>query len=204
MESPKRIYHSRKHQPFRLPPELKEFNERNPGAPFYILVACWAFLKGTPVTVRDVREEFQVSLRRASDLLEYLTEHGTDTVHAECVLIPAAQGSKCVRRAWTVFKVNFRPFLGSKKMNQDSADILVSAVGNLLSQECKKQSFINDELAMELERAYFWRRAAARWFEVLQYCDTEEQQEWIIRRRRYCFDNMRRSDGDNTISESTE
>ncbi|WP_081005650.1 CaiF/GrlA family transcriptional regulator [Trabulsiella odontotermitis] len=100
----KAVYYPRKPQPYRIPPELeKEFCEN---LPLYMIIAYWALLKGTPVTVRDVRLAFEISLRRASDLLEYLTEQGSKVVQAECYMIPSIRGGKCMCRAWNVMSVN--------------------------------------------------------------------------------------------------
>ncbi|WP_169741194.1 CaiF/GrlA family transcriptional regulator [Trabulsiella guamensis] len=100
----KRSASPRKPQPFRTPPELNE--ESYAGLPLYMLIAHWALLRGVPVTVRDVRLAFDITLRRASDLLEYLTEQGSRVVEAECYLVPSPRGGKCMCRAFRVISIN--------------------------------------------------------------------------------------------------
>jgi len=46
---------------------------------------------------------------------------------------------------------------------------------------------VNDVIAEKLEKARFWRRAAARWLDVMQICKTETQRDWISQRRLYCL-----------------
>lgn len=38
---------------------------------------------------------------------------------------------------------------------------------------------VSDAVAERLEEAGLWRRAAARWLDVMQHCDTEAQREWV-------------------------
>ncbi|HAT6805039.1 TPA: ANR family transcriptional regulator [Citrobacter freundii] len=42
-------------------------------------------------------------------------------------------------------------------------------------------------IAEKLENAGLWRRAAARWLDVMQICKTETERDWISLRRRYCL-----------------
>lgn len=98
------VHRARKPQPYQIPPELKGTPYLD--YPLYIIIAHWALLRGEPVTVRDVRLAFNISLRRASDMLEYLTEQGRKVVHAECFLLPPSGKNKCKRRAWIIFSVN--------------------------------------------------------------------------------------------------
>ncbi|HBY1516530.1 TPA: CaiF/GrlA family transcriptional regulator [Klebsiella aerogenes] len=100
MSSTDKHWRSRSPQPYLLPEELKVFSCEQ--YPLYILVANWAFLKGESVTVKDVRTSFSISLRRASDLLEYLTEQGSRNVTAQCFYLPQSGTSKLKRRAWKV------------------------------------------------------------------------------------------------------
>ncbi|WP_430749905.1 CaiF/GrlA family transcriptional regulator [Cronobacter malonaticus] len=91
---------SRKPQPYNLPPEVKGTPYEN--APLYLAVAYWALQQKAAVTVSDVRKSFNISFRRASDLLEYLTEQGSEVVRAECYLLPQPIGCRLKRRAWKV------------------------------------------------------------------------------------------------------
>lgn len=93
-------YSTRKHQSFRLPAELEDMGDA--GLPLYVLVAYWGLRRRKPMTVRDVREAFGLSLRRASDILEYMSEQGSDIVEAECRLRPLKQGDRRMRREWRV------------------------------------------------------------------------------------------------------
>lgn len=96
-------YITRKHKPFRLPAELEDMGEA--GLPLYVLVAYWGLRQGKSVTVRDVRQAFGLSLRRASDILEYMTEQGSDIVETECHLRPLKPGDRRMRREWRVTAV---------------------------------------------------------------------------------------------------
>ncbi|EMV8790454.1 PerC family transcriptional regulator, partial [Escherichia coli] len=42
---------------------------------------------------------------------------------------------------------------------------------------------ISDAVAESLENSALWRRAATRWLEVMWCCQTDEEREWISRRR---------------------
>ncbi|PWI77135.1 PerC family transcriptional regulator [Enterobacter sp. CGMCC 5087] len=48
-----------------------------------------------------------------------------------------------------------------------------------------------DNIAERLESAGLWRRAAVRWLDVLQICETDRQREWVCRRRYYCLSNVK-------------
>ncbi|QHS44912.1 CaiF/GrlA family transcriptional regulator [Klebsiella michiganensis] len=91
---------SKKPQPYKLPSEIEGTPYEN--APLYLAVAYWAYLQKKAVTVSDVRKSFGISFRRASDLLEYLTEQGSKVVSAECFLLPQPTGCRLKRRAWRV------------------------------------------------------------------------------------------------------
>ncbi|MBF4114202.1 PerC family transcriptional regulator [Enterobacter cloacae] len=46
---------------------------------------------------------------------------------------------------------------------------------------------VHDPAALRLERAGLWRRAAARWLDVMQHVElTDAQREWVCHRRRFC------------------
>lgn len=46
---------------------------------------------------------------------------------------------------------------------------------------------INDKKAEELEAKGLYRRAASRWLEVFDLCDTEAGKEWLRNRRNQCL-----------------
>lgn len=46
---------------------------------------------------------------------------------------------------------------------------------------------VNDKKAEELEAKGLYRRAASRWLEVFDKCDTEAGREWIRTRRNECL-----------------
>ena len=46
---------------------------------------------------------------------------------------------------------------------------------------------VSDVIAEKLEAKGFWRRAAARWLDVMQICKTETQRDWISQIRLYCL-----------------
>lgn len=96
-------YKTRKHYSFDLPTEL---NDVPAGLPLYLLVALWALRQNRPVSVRDVRGAFKISLRRASDILEYIAEQGERNVKATCFLRPLRQGDRRMRREWHVTAVS--------------------------------------------------------------------------------------------------
>lgn len=94
---------TRKHYPFDLPAEL---NDVPAGLPLYLLVALWALRQNRPVSVRDVRGAFRISLRRASDVLEYMSGQGERNVKVTCFLRPLRQGDRRMRREWHVTTVS--------------------------------------------------------------------------------------------------
>ena len=49
---------------------------------------------------------------------------------------------------------------------------------------------ISDAVAESLENSALWRRAATRWLEVMWCCQTDEEREWINRRRSYCYSKI--------------
>lgn len=51
---------------------------------------------------------------------------------------------------------------------------------------------IRDRKAEELESKGLYRRAAARWMEVMLLCTEDDDREWIKRRRETCLENVRR------------
>ncbi len=46
---------------------------------------------------------------------------------------------------------------------------------------------VNDKIAEELESKGLYRRAASRWLEVFDKCETEAGREWIRSRRNECL-----------------
>jgi hypothetical protein len=47
---------------------------------------------------------------------------------------------------------------------------------------------IQDNKAKKLETAGLWRRAAARWLEVMYHPEyNDAQREWVRQRRKYCL-----------------
>ncbi|MFB5173285.1 PerC family transcriptional regulator [Erwinia amylovora] len=46
---------------------------------------------------------------------------------------------------------------------------------------------VNDKKAEELEAKGLYRRAASRWLEVFDQCDTETGREWLRNRRNECL-----------------
>lgn len=44
-----------------------------------------------------------------------------------------------------------------------------------------------DSVALQLESARFWRRAATRWLYLLNRCHNKELQEFIRRRKDFCI-----------------
>ncbi|WPS11052.1 CaiF/GrlA family transcriptional regulator (plasmid) [Klebsiella aerogenes] len=117
MSSSQKHWRSRTPQPYQVPEELRKVPYDD--YPLYILVANWALLKGEAITVKDVRTNFNISLRRASDLLEYLTEQGAHNVTAQCFYLPQVKPSKLKRRAWKVTDIEdeYRLPLSSRKSN---------------------------------------------------------------------------------------
>ncbi|KFC07166.1 PerC family transcriptional activator [Trabulsiella guamensis ATCC 49490] len=58
---------------------------------------------------------------------------------------------------------------------------------------------VNDTIAEKLEARGFWRRAAARWLDVMQHCATDAQREWISQRRKYCLSMIASPRHDNKL-----
>ena len=100
MLSENNVYISKQNRQFILPPELNDVGSEK--FPLYILVALWAFRQGKPVTVKMVREAFSISIRRASDILEYMMEHGEGVIDAVCTVHYIEQGDRRLRRVWVV------------------------------------------------------------------------------------------------------
>ena len=51
---------------------------------------------------------------------------------------------------------------------------------------------VNDSKAEALEAKGLYRRAAARWMEVMLLCTEDDDREWIKRRRETCLENVKR------------
>lgn len=51
---------------------------------------------------------------------------------------------------------------------------------------------VNDSKAEDLEAKGLYRRAAARWMEVMLLCTEDDDREWIKRRRETCLENVKR------------
>ena len=51
---------------------------------------------------------------------------------------------------------------------------------------------IHDVVAEKLENAGLWRRAAARWLDVMQLCETDAEREQARRRRNQCLASVSR------------
>nr|WP_249541386.1 PerC family transcriptional regulator [Escherichia coli] len=51
---------------------------------------------------------------------------------------------------------------------------------------------VNDSKAEDLEAKGLYRRAAARWMEVMLLCTEDDDLEWIKRRRETCLENVKR------------
>lgn len=49
---------------------------------------------------------------------------------------------------------------------------------------------INDTLAEKLEQAGLWRRAAARWLDVMLMCETDTLRDQVRRRRNACLSRL--------------
>ncbi|HEC7758690.1 TPA: hypothetical protein R4A49_004329 [Salmonella enterica subsp. enterica serovar Muenchen] len=59
----------------------------------YRLVAGWALLEGRPVTVVDITDAFELSLRLAGDIMRFLLEEAGEVLQAEkCVVSCPRQG----------------------------------------------------------------------------------------------------------------
>ncbi|GAB7271177.1 hypothetical protein DZS_25710 [Dickeya ananatis] len=47
---------------------------------------------------------------------------------------------------------------------------------------------VNDVIAEKLEVSEFWRRAAARWLDVMQSLAlSDAERDWVRQRRKYCL-----------------
>lgn len=47
---------------------------------------------------------------------------------------------------------------------------------------------VEDEVAQKLEDAGLWRRAAARWLDMMQHHGlTDQEREWVCLRRKHCL-----------------
>ncbi|MCT4737237.1 PerC family transcriptional regulator [Raoultella ornithinolytica] len=59
---------------------------------------------------------------------------------------------------------------------------------------------INDAVAEKLELAGLWRRAASRWLDLMLLCKTDEEREWVYRRRHTCLSNVSRPVPENKLN----
>lgn len=58
---------------------------------------------------------------------------------------------------------------------------------------------VNDAIAEKLEARGLWRRAAARWLDVMLCCATDAERDWISQRRRYCLSMIASPRPDNKL-----
>lgn len=50
---------------------------------------------------------------------------------------------------------------------------------------------VKDKVVQKLEDSGLWRRAAARWLDVMQHGSlSDEQRDWIRQRRKYCLSRV--------------
>lgn len=101
------IHRSRVPQPFLLPEGF--VIPHYSCMPLYMIVAYWALAQCRPVTVKDVRTNFGISIRRASDLLEYISEKCSDSIKVDYCLVHPCKGKKLRRREWMVKSINGAP-----------------------------------------------------------------------------------------------
>lgn len=45
----------------------------------------------------------------------------------------------------------------------------------------------HDDLAVKLEKQFFWRRAAKRWLEIIDLCSDDEMRDLYVQRREHCI-----------------
>ncbi|HCM1955515.1 TPA: CaiF/GrlA family transcriptional regulator [Salmonella enterica subsp. salamae serovar 9,46:z4,z24:z39:z42] len=85
----------------------------------YQAIACWALLQEKPVTVLDVSLAFQVTERRASDVLHYITHDAGDTVQSETKVIRCPRGRRKAVRVLSVYSpLFFRQKKSGKQQHQ--------------------------------------------------------------------------------------
>lgn len=101
------IHRARTPQPFLLPEGFSIY--RYSSMPLYMIVAYWALAQRRPVTVKDVRTSFGITIRRASDLLEYISEKCSDSIKVDYHLAYPFKGKKLKRREWTVLSIEDSP-----------------------------------------------------------------------------------------------
>jgi len=135
---------TQKKQPFCLPAGLEDVTYAK--LPLYILVAIWALRQNRAVTVSDVRKAFCLPLRRAIDILEYLTEQGTGKVEVSCHLCPVSQDDRRKRREWRVTAV----------YSERSRIRAVSA--NMATSSSPERDICRNECINELGRWFLQRR----------------------------------------------
>lgn len=51
---------------------------------------------------------------------------------------------------------------------------------------------VRDSKAEELEAKGLYRRAAARWMDVMQLCTDDDDRKWIMRHREACLEKVKR------------
>lgn len=119
----------RKPYSFQLPVELEDL--RGVNLPLYVFVALWGLRRGEPLTVKNVRQAFSLSIRQASDVLEYMTEQGNNVVEVKCRLRPLKQGDRRMRREWqivTVYgeRIHFNKSYAGKKDTVATVEVINS------------------------------------------------------------------------------
>lgn len=103
-----KIFHTRKKTSYTLPKELVFYSSRN--LPLYVLIALWGAVIESPITVSDVRNAFNISMRRAVDLLEYPIKYGDERITSTCVYISPHPKSHLIRRAWIITSVDINSY----------------------------------------------------------------------------------------------
>lgn len=114
---------------FRLPVELEDLSDLN--LPLYVSVALWGLCRGKSITVRDVQQAFCISIRRASDILNYMTERGSGVVETKCNLRPLKQGDRRMRREWRVVAVyGGRIRVSKSRLSKKNIVLLVNGINS--------------------------------------------------------------------------
>lgn len=118
-------YITKKNKSYSLPQEIKHLFTNN--YPLYVLIAMWACRRSEPVTVRDVRVAFGLTMRRASDMMEYISEHAGKDIDVQCSVNYLSSSDRRLRRSWQITRVSHALKTTSRKSESKTNTVAYSS-----------------------------------------------------------------------------
>ncbi|EHI5678397.1 CaiF/GrlA family transcriptional regulator [Salmonella enterica] len=135
---------------WQSPPEIAHLGD----VPLYQAVACWSLLLERAVTVAEVSLEFHVSVRRACDVLHYISHDAQDVIVSES---SSSANSGGRRKAVRVLSVQSRLFCRQKKDGRPGSANLPGSSGRTTSHGRKSRESHRSD-AVQALRAWFVSR----------------------------------------------